>query len=130
MNCNPLLSSPVAGPKVGTPRRDVKKKILPPAYRSLCFGGDGEKDRWFVVLVEQTRERRRKKDEKVRNSQPREDYVGIIGDPEGNLASMARLFVRVVPRDRTKKHTANLRPAADLFAPRITATCISFAEMR
>lgn len=43
---------------------------------------------------------------------------------------MARLFVRVVPRDRTKKHTANLRPAADLFAPRITATCISFAEMR
>lgn len=76
------------------------------------------------------RKRRRKKDEKVRNSQPREDYVGIIGDPEGNLASMARLFVRVVPRDRTKKHTANLRPAADLFAPRITATCISFAEMR
>lgn len=58
MNCNPLLSSPVAEPKVGTSRRDVKKKILPPAYRSLCFGGDGEKDRWFLVLVEQTKEKK------------------------------------------------------------------------
>lgn len=52
-------------------------------------------------LVQQTdnRNEKREKQRERERKQLREDYAGIIGDPEGNLASMARLFVRVESRD-------------------------------